>query len=345
MGRQHRAIQWHVALVCSTDGRACWYSVSTSCSLARRAHAPRRFHQCPLHNWGTNSAIVRAESASPEGPFRFAETVVAPFAHNPTIRAMPDGSGFLLFFIGGSPAKPANCSAPNTALGSAVMRSGITAAFSTTPFGPWEFRAVEFADRSTLLHGGWTNPSPHVHPNGSITLAFQAQPANKSWELLGVAHAPSWRAPFSYLSPEPVTRELPGCVAGRAEDPFFWMSDRGFHLVMHGMCPTGVFQAHYAFSTDGIHWSLSPHQTYRYRVEFSDAPAQTFARVERPQLAFAKFNTTTGHYSLPTVLFNGVCADIQCLFALDQSTASVPSRGEGMSFTLARLLAQQPLTL
>jgi hypothetical protein len=44
-------------------------------------------NHCRLDHWGTNSAIIRAESAvGPQGPFHYVETVVPAFSHNPTVR-------------------------------------------------------------------------------------------------------------------------------------------------------------------------------------------------------------------------------------------------------------------
>jgi hypothetical protein len=71
-------------------------------------------------------------------------------------------------------------------------------------------------------------------------------------------HPPGWQGPYTLNSVNPVTPEHWWCVAGMDEDPFLWRSDRGFHLIMHGMCPTGVLQAHYAFSKDAISWTTSP---------------------------------------------------------------------------------------
>ena len=55
---------------------------------------------------GSNSEIARAESADPAGPFAFKQVVRAPFAHNPTIRRLPKGGGFVIFFIGGNVVPP-----------------------------------------------------------------------------------------------------------------------------------------------------------------------------------------------------------------------------------------------
>ena len=72
------------------------------------------------------------------------------------------------------------------------------------------------------------------------------------------------------------------------------------------MCPTGVGQAHYAFSDDdGKTWHAGSGQVYSYDVEVDQGPGKPtshklYARVERPQLAFDK------NKGGPTFLFNGV---------------------------------------
>eukprot|EP00656_Telonema_subtile_P009689 TRINITY_DN14573_c0_g3_i2.p1 TRINITY_DN14573_c0_g3~~TRINITY_DN14573_c0_g3_i2.p1 ORF type:complete len:142 (+),score=18.86 TRINITY_DN14573_c0_g3_i2:374-799(+) len=103
------------------------------------------------------------------------------------------------------------------------------------------------------------------------------------------------------ITPTPVQPEKWFCKAGTGEDPFLWQDSRGWHLVWHGMCPTGVFQAHYGFSEDAVHWTVSPRQAYTYDVKFVDGSSVVFARVERPQLVFVDNQTS------PAYLMNGVC--------------------------------------
>lgn len=90
--------------------------------------------------------------------------------------------------------------------------------------------------------------------------------------------------------------------------PFLYKSHRGYHMIFHGMCPTGMFQAHYAFSLDAVNWRVSPRQAYRYETKYADGTSQLFTRVERPQLGFFGGIVESFGDSTPAVLYNGVCA-------------------------------------
>ena len=213
-------------------------------------------NKCELGDWGSNSLIVRATSATgPAGPFAWAQDVMLPLAHNPTIRALPNGSGYVLYMIGDgthAPSHPVkncttNASSSSSGNGDALISGGeIRASFAPTITGPWtKPQVVNFTDQSPMLQArDGTNPSPQIHADGRVTLAFQMQPADpkKHWELVGVATAPSWRGPFTLTSPNPVTPGSPLCLGGRDEDPFLWQSPRGYHIITHGMCPTAVLQ-------------------------------------------------------------------------------------------------------
>ena len=230
--------------------------------------------ECGLGQWGSNSAIVRAEATSLHGPFEYKQTIIEPFAHNPTIRKLPNGS-YALYMIGGTPRTPVDCrghSAPkyrSRYLGSTEYSGSIRISIANHLQGPWSTPVpVTFSNRSAMLYMGWTNPSPHIDwPDGTVTLAFQAHPQNTkhNWELIGVGNASSPKGPFEYLVESPVTPEKPWCIAGTDEDPFCGSRGEGF-IITHGMCPTGVFQAHYKYSQDGRTWYTSPRQTYEYKL-------------------------------------------------------------------------------
>jgi hypothetical protein len=185
---------------------------------------------------GPDSEIIRAVADSPGGPFVHAQTVIAPFAHNPTIRKMPDGR-FVLYMIGGTPsahivnctngtqssgARDADAAAGEPgrlSAGDGPFGSSIRASVADSVYGPWSAPSeVMFLNRSAALHGGWTNPSPHFNADGSLTLAFQAQ-GNRSKQaahhaLVGIATATGWAGPFAYVTGLPVTAEALDCVAG-----------------------------------------------------------------------------------------------------------------------------------
>jgi len=283
-------------------------------------------NHCGLESWGTNSAIVRAEAASPAGPFVHREVVLAPEAHNPTVRRIPRGKGFVIFFTGagGSQNIPACGSASGPGIDrasaklarsdhtrmSASVSGSVHVLFSRSIYGPWTSPIkVEFEeDNVTDWGAGFSNPSPHIAGDGTVTLALQRRfNPNPGKELLGVARASSWRGPFRMITPKPVEPEKWFCVAGTGEDPFLWRSQRGWHIIWHGMCPTGVVQARYAFSNDGVHWTVSSRQTYSYTVHFADGSKHLFARVERPQLFFEPGSDNSDFEGRPSHLYNGVC--------------------------------------
>lgn len=201
---------------------------------------------CGLEHWGSNSAIIRAEGASLGGTFHYVDTIVAPFGHNPTARLLRNGT-VVVFFIGGSPSRQANCSkGPDARVGKAA-RGAIHAVSAPSVLGPWTAPLpIEFVKDCPVCEawsGGGTNPSPHFHDDETVTLAVQrGYHANPDKELIGVARASSWCGPYVVLTPQPIKPERWFCEAGTGEDPFLWQSARGWHMIYHGMCPTGVFQ-------------------------------------------------------------------------------------------------------
>jgi hypothetical protein len=144
-------------------------------------------------------------------------------------------------------------------------------------------------------------------------------------ELIGVALAESWDAPYALVTGSPIVPTPPWCLAGLAEDPFLWQGPRGFFMLLHGMC-YAPFNAILAFSPDGVQWQLAPSAPYSYAVNYTDAEPQLLWRVERPQLLFGPGGGEGGS-SVPLVLMNGVCGDgLACL------------ENPGKTWTLARLL-------
>jgi hypothetical protein len=59
-----------------------------------------------------------------------------------------------------------------------------------------------------LRRCAFTNPSPHILPNGTVVLAFQAgychEPFGFGFELLGVVRADSYLGPYTLITGEPL---------------------------------------------------------------------------------------------------------------------------------------------
>eukprot|EP01059_Diplonema_ambulator_P033486 TRINITY_DN7026_c0_g1_i1.p1 TRINITY_DN7026_c0_g1~~TRINITY_DN7026_c0_g1_i1.p1 ORF type:complete len:421 (+),score=83.33 TRINITY_DN7026_c0_g1_i1:129-1265(+) len=308
---------------------------------------------CGLEDYGSNSAIVRATSVNVNGPYTFQEYVVLPFAHNPTIRKLPDGSGYVIYFIGGNKATPKNCTgADATTTPQATtthttnpppnsVPTSISTAFSRTIYGPWEVSPLYFdaasVNASKYLHTGFTNPSPHFLPDGSLYFAFQAGEVGKHYELIGIARADTWNSTYKMVTGEPVIPNDPYlCVAGMGEDPFLWEDKYGWHLLIHGMCPSGFINAVYAFSNDScVTWTKSTIPPYSYEVDTTKGE-HFYWRMERPQLSFQLYDSEHGWGVNPLALFNGVCNHENCL--------DDPGRRPNLNWqtwTISRLLHQK----
>eukprot|EP01063_Lacrimia_lanifica_P014194 TRINITY_DN20832_c0_g1_i1.p1 TRINITY_DN20832_c0_g1~~TRINITY_DN20832_c0_g1_i1.p1 ORF type:complete len:404 (+),score=99.47 TRINITY_DN20832_c0_g1_i1:54-1265(+) len=308
---------------------------------------------CGLDDYGTNSAIARVTSKNVNGPFEFQEIAIPAYAHNPTVRALPDGSGYVLYFIGGSRSVPKDCanvsaSAPpvdprvhfvSGAVPNGTVGSDISVAYASSVYGPWAVKQVLFdaasAAGTKYLQGGFTNPSPHFRPDGSVTLALQGGKIGGHWEMIGVARAAAWDGVFSILTAEPVIPFVPVvCIAGMGEDPFLWEDARGWHILIHGMCPSGFINAVHAYSNDDCKtWHVNLIPPYSYLVPTTRGE-HFFWRVERPQLAFARYDNATGHAEAPLALYNGVCDSPTCLLTPGAK------RLDWRTWTTARLINQ-----
>eukprot|EP00929_Paragymnodinium_shiwhaense_P105247 TRINITY_DN70176_c0_g1_i1.p1 TRINITY_DN70176_c0_g1~~TRINITY_DN70176_c0_g1_i1.p1 ORF type:complete len:478 (-),score=33.78 TRINITY_DN70176_c0_g1_i1:145-1578(-) len=256
---------------------------------------------------------------------------------------------------------------------SSNFTASIYASWAPSVHGPWSVpAAVVFDDVSEKLGHGRSNPSPVFEEDGSVLLAFVSSPEKKNIfglyeEYPGVARStvsmerdasssprlrknpedgpsPAWLGPFRLLNQkEPVMPPHLWCPAGTGEDPFLWRDARrgALKMLVHGMCPTGMLQAHYAYSTDdGASWTTATGQTYSYSVEFTDKGGSAhqdqerpwqdhhlFSRMERPHLAF-------NDKGEPVVLYTGVCSGLGCL-NLNGGTK------QDRSWTLARPLGDR----
>ena len=244
---------------------------------------------CGLHVWGKQSTVVHATAQTVEGPYHKAATVIRAEAHNP--QAIVVNGSWYIFHIGTgvSSTPPTNC---NETVGRAAREfSGVGTAGGSTlhrssgPDGPFEPVSV--------APTGCNNPSPVVHPNGTLFL-FCTWSIRAS--LSGSPEGP-WGAPRK-LSP-------PTTTARHWEDPFLYFDARGhFHVLSHVWSalpfPSNSISGH-AFSIDGHDWTFSPHEPYNNSITHADGSVQLFATLERPKLLFT--DRTRPH--TPTHLING----------------------------------------
>lgn len=276
---------------------------------------------CGLDYWSPMSRIIRAEGASPAGPFEFAAEVAGTFAHNPTVIWSPSDKLYLMYHIGCPFAAPATCGAPQFSCDPGNNNngeSGIT--LRTSPdLRTWTSHGIVLGvNGSAAWDVDTTNPSAAVMEGGSVLLAYRGCALNcASDELLSLAAAQSYAGPYTRLTGAPV-------IPNSAEDPHVWRDARGnWHLLMHSLEPGGGFGdgpkvGRHAFSRGlvGAPWRFNDVTlAYNTTVAFTDGPSLTYLRRERPQLFFADDGTT------PLYL-----------------TTGVQPVGSGQSFTLVQPL-------
>ena len=243
------------------------------------------------------SEIVRAESATPEGPYEFREVVLGDIGeehwdgrmtHNPTIRKC--GDDYVLFYIGGTfkGEKPAASQlrkgkVPETDICYNSIRIG--AAISKSVLGPWkrpdkpilEPRAGKWDSRVV------TNPAPCILENGKIYLYYRSN--TPEGLRIGLAAADNINSPFIRVHDDPVIQFENG---GYVEDPFVWHNGRCFEMIAKDW--TGLITGEknagmHARSGDGISWTLAdPVKAYSRTVKWDNGATTVQGHFERPQL-------------------------------------------------------------
>ncbi|MGE5611877.1 MAG: glycoside hydrolase family protein [Bacillota bacterium] len=249
-------------------------------------------------HWLFCSEIVRAESDTPVGPYRFAEVALPPrggdffdarSTHNPHIRKV--GDTYLLLYMGTNydgptPTRqnPEVWRSPRYLATWARKRIGL--ATSKSVRGPWKRLDTPLLEPRP---GEWdsiatTNPSLCPLPDGSFLLAYKARKENLGNLQVGVAHAPHFAGPWKRQRTPWLFRGKPTHV----EDPYLWYEDGRVHALMKDM--TGEicgeqFAGVHVTSADGLNWDFD-HATLAYtrKVRWSDGRTTQQAFLERPQL-------------------------------------------------------------
>jgi hypothetical protein len=246
-----------------------------------------------MGGWLNGSEIAHAVADSPESPFRYVDTILAPrggdhwdatTCHNPLIREV--NGKYYLFFMGNANGKT------NT------KRIGLATADSL--YGPWSRPDTPLLDAGPA--GAWddhctTNPAFVKHPNGQYWLYY------KSWNTAeyesattgirgnrkyGLAIATDPEGPYRKYEGNPVIDFSGRGDNKQLEDAFVWREGRGFRMIARDMGfynhENGLLMA----AKDGLHWSdpAIAYESLDHYVTLPPAPPQLkkYGRLERPML-------------------------------------------------------------
>jgi hypothetical protein len=248
-----------------------------------------------MGGWLNGSEIAHAVASTPEGPYDFIETVLAPrgrgyfdatTCHNPHIKKI--GDTYYLFYMGNSNGKTDS------------KRIGLATAPSLN--GPWKRRDTPLLEPGPA--GAWddhctTNPSYVTHSDGKSWLYYKSW-NTKEYETAtgpvrgnrkyGVALADAVEGPYRKYSGNPVLDFSSRGSNAQLEDAFVWCEGDTFKMIARDM---GFFNHEYGLyleSKDGLSWS-EPTIAYKdlktYVIEPA-APAylKKYGRFERPQILF-----------------------------------------------------------
>ena len=191
----------------------------------------RQANNCTLGQWTTNSQVALAVAAQPTGPYTRLQTIVKPWAHNPQMVRLPDGT-YVVFTLGNGngPQNGAqkNCVADSEGkealpLPSTTDERGVAA---TRPEMPPVISAANVTVNFTLHYsrdlktwtakqafipdfpaidsmGNW-NPAPVVMPDGRLRVMVHTDPAPWAGEM--IVEAETFEGPYV-----PLTGDITTC--------------------------------------------------------------------------------------------------------------------------------------
>jgi hypothetical protein len=249
-------------------------------------------------HWITNSEVILASSATPEGPYAF-EKVVLPWRHRRYFDALSTHNPCVVHFDGvyylyytgitydfdiPTPERQIHESTypeHQELYRAAWQNKRIGLATSQTVHGPWQRQ-----DRPLIepRPDQWdalitSNAAVAVRDDGFTVLIYKSR---RDWSApfqLGVATAPHPSCPYARASDDPI-------FAGNCEDPCIWWSGGRFHMVMKdfsgALC--GEPEAGgYAWSEDGVRWTVEPgFRSYSRTILWDDGTSVEHGNAERP---------------------------------------------------------------
>ena len=262
----------------------------------------------PMHpGWLMVSEVVRAVSDTPQGPYRWAETVLPArgpgywdgrMTHNPHITRQKDK--WVLYYTGSThpfadlvPGEELKPEDPRVIVSRANKRVGIAVADHIT--GPWKrFSAPVLPVRPDQKDNMLTsNPAPWVEPDGSVLLLYKSR-AYKQPPYTGLLHGPMKLHTARALGYDgPYTGRSDGGLFGEEaelEDPFLWKEGEVYRMIakdMHGNICGERYGGAYAWSGDGENWQLEWGKlAYSRSILWEDGRRELMGNMDRPFLLF-----------------------------------------------------------
>lgn len=287
--------------------------------------ASRMVNGCGLSDWTTNSQVVHAVSATPEGPYTLTEKpiVLDTFAHDTNAILAPSGE-VVLFVTARANVKPKNCS-DEASLGgneslanSTVYPKHSYMLWAAHPDGPWSEPVLVL--NSTHWNSDYWNKTGKVaqcdgnlngiiHDDGSFLGLWRRC---ETPSLLTIPHrltASDWRNASTY-APDPTPLFVLG--GSGAEDPSnIWITQSldgtmAYHALFHDeqatrcMLPTGCSaNGRHAFSLNGISWRYAGEDAWTRNVTFTDGSSIESNTRARPHVIL-------GPAGQPSHLTNGL---------------------------------------
>jgi len=247
-----------------------------------------------MGGWIKGSEICRAVSSTPEGPFEYVETILAPregywdatTCHNPSIKKIDDE--YCLFYMGNSNGKT------NT------KRIGFAKA--KTLNGPWTR-----SNEPLLLpgeEGAWddhctTNPAVIKKANNKYWLYYKswntkdyetASGAIRGNRKYGLAIADKIEGPYVKYVGNPIVDFSGKGNNAQIEDAFIWVDEKQYYFLARDMGYYNHEDGIIMESKDGMKWSEPKIAYYGAEKYINQPPApahlKKYGRFERPQILF-----------------------------------------------------------
>ena len=289
-------------------------------------------HNCTLSNFATNSMSIHATSATPGGPYSFADIASPEFHHSTTV-VQVNHSTLALFTIGKDMhgQNVHNCETfITTDSDVAALNSTengkkelgphdyMSVHISTSgPDGPWEERVIFKTNLSEpeAWNCNRSNPAPLIFPNGTVLMMYRGESCTHPdpdqschnatinlCEHQGIAVADSIDGPF---------RDRQGKISELSgnEDAVFFRTRRGYAALFHSKNACGQGPEHencgsLAYSKDTWSWTLnseaSYNGTFQWKEANGDVTTDHLLSRQRPKIIFAEDGIT------PLFLTNGV---------------------------------------